>query len=137
LKTAKSLQGKEKKIRVVFLPDLKEKEDIYDWIKTHGNTKKQFSEIIANTPAWDGKPFSYKNEGDEEHEYTETEKEKDDVNFRFYSDIKKTPVNWLMKDFIPLSMITLMVGEAGEGKSFLTTWIASMVSTEGNTFRNN
>jgi hypothetical protein len=38
--------------------------------------------------------------------------------------------------FYPLSMITLMVGEAGEGKSFLTTWIASMVSTEGNKFRN-
>jgi RecA-family ATPase len=53
-----------------------------------------------------------------------------------YEQIEARPVEWLLKDFIPLSMLTLIVGGAGEGKSFLTTRLASMVSNEGNIFRN-
>jgi hypothetical protein len=45
------------------------------------------------------------------------------------ADVEPRPVSWLWPGRIPLGRITLLVGRPGEGKSFLTTDIASRVTT--------
>lgn len=48
---------------------------------------------------------------------------------RCLADIEPREVQWLWPDRVPLGRITLLVGRPGEGKSFLTTDMASRVST--------
>ena len=45
------------------------------------------------------------------------------------ADVEAKPVAWLWDGRVPLGRITLLVGYPGEGKSFLTTDMASRVST--------
>jgi hypothetical protein len=45
------------------------------------------------------------------------------------ADVEPRPVSWLWPGRIPLGRITLLVGRPGEGKSFLTTDVASRVTT--------
>jgi hypothetical protein len=139
LKTAQSLQGKATNIRVVFLPDLNEKEDIYDWIKK-GNTKKQFSDIVAKTPTWNGKPFAYKNEIDTEDtnkpdESKPTPKLGNRIEYRKFSEIPQEKAEYLLQDIIPLSTVTVFVGDAGDGKSYFSTWLSASVTRPDSFFR--
>lgn len=48
---------------------------------------------------------------------------------RCMADVQPTPVSWLWRGRIPLGRITLLVGRPGEGKSFLTTDMASRITT--------
>ncbi|MDR2754866.1 MAG: AAA family ATPase, partial [Planctomycetaceae bacterium] len=138
LKTAQSLQGKAVSVRVLFLPNLNEKEDIYDWIKK-GNTKKQFSDLVANTPIWDGKSFAYKNELDSENtnepDKSVTPKLGNQIEYRKFSDIPQEKVEYLLQDIIPLSTVTVFVGDAGDGKSYFSTWLSASVTKPGCFFR--
>ncbi|MGL4594463.1 MAG: AAA family ATPase [Thermoguttaceae bacterium] len=45
------------------------------------------------------------------------------------SQIEKKPINWLLKDMIALGSITVFVGRPGVGKSFLTCFLASQVTS--------
>ena len=45
------------------------------------------------------------------------------------ADVEPRPVAWLWRGRVPLGRITLLVGRPGEGKSFLTTDMASRIST--------
>jgi hypothetical protein len=45
------------------------------------------------------------------------------------ADVEPRNISWLWRDRIPLGRITLLVGRPGEGKSFLTTDMASRIST--------
>jgi 5S rRNA maturation endonuclease (ribonuclease M5)/archaellum biogenesis ATPase FlaH len=126
LKTAQSLQDKAKNIRVVFLPDLEEKGDIVDWAKK-GGTKKQFLDIVSKTTAWDGKPFAF---GEPEQP-----KLGDQIEYRYFSEIPHENVEYLLQDIIPLSTVTVFVGDAGDGKSYFSTWLAASVTKSGCYFR--
>jgi hypothetical protein len=135
LKTAKSLQGKATNIRIVFLPNLEEKEDVHDWVKK-GGTKKQFFDIVANTPTWDGNPFAYKKENAE----TETETEnmlpekKLGVIEESYEDVKVEQIDWLLSGIIPLSMVSCLVGDPENGKSTIYQWLAAKITSQEATY---
>ena len=45
--------------------------------------------------------------------------------------VKIEPVDWLIKNWLPMSMITLLAGQAGTGKTQLTISIASVLSNGG------
>ncbi|MGD1041492.1 MAG: AAA family ATPase [Sedimentisphaerales bacterium] len=47
------------------------------------------------------------------------------------ADVKPLPIDWLWFNRIPLGMLTLILGDPGLGKSFLTLYMASRVSTGG------
>ena len=47
------------------------------------------------------------------------------------SDVKALPIEWFWFNRIPLGMLTLLLGDAGLGKSFLTLYMASKISTGG------
>jgi hypothetical protein len=46
-----------------------------------------------------------------------------------FASIKSKPIEWLWPGFIPLGKITLLVGNPGLGKSFVTTDLAARLST--------
>jgi len=48
--------------------------------------------------------------------------------FRIFDTIEGQSINWLWKGRIPLGMITLLCGDPGVGKSYLTTWLAAKLS---------
>jgi len=70
LDVATSLWGRNQ-VKVVFLPDLAEKEDISDWIE-RGGTIGELTRIVENTPDWDGSPFAYSNGNTAEEPTTNT-----------------------------------------------------------------
>jgi len=45
-----------------------------------------------------------------------------------FSDVSPEPVEWLMKDRIPMGMVTVFLGDPGEGKTLATIAIASKIS---------
>ena len=47
---------------------------------------------------------------------------------RTFSDCAPEPVRWLMKDKVPLGMLTVFIGNPGEGKTFLAIELASRLS---------
>ena len=47
------------------------------------------------------------------------------------ADVEPLQINWLWLNRIPLGMFTLILGDPGLGKSFLTLYMASKVSTGG------
>lgn len=49
---AKNLKGIAESVKIVELPDLKEKQDVTDWLQA-GGTKEKLLEIIEQTPEWE------------------------------------------------------------------------------------
>jgi len=47
------------------------------------------------------------------------------------ADVEPLPINWFWYNRIPLGMLTLVLGDPGLGKSFLTLYMAAKVSTGG------
>jgi len=104
------------KVRIVQLPGLPKGGDIHDWLEAHDATEpdslRAAIESLANTtPLVNaseiiGGPV-----------------------LQCLADVEPVAVRWLWPDRIPLGRITLLVGRPGEGKSFLTTYMGSRVST--------
>ncbi len=55
-KIIKAIQGKVKSIKVIELPGLAVKGDIVDWIKTPGNDKARFFELVEQAKEWKPEP---------------------------------------------------------------------------------
>lgn len=49
---ANDLHAKVKKLKIVELPGLNEKEDIIDWAKLPGNNKEKLLELVKDAPIW-------------------------------------------------------------------------------------
>jgi archaellum biogenesis ATPase FlaH len=50
---------------------------------------------------------------------------------KMLADVEPLPIDWLWFNRIPLGMLTLILGDPGLGKSFLTLFMAAKVSTGG------
>jgi hypothetical protein len=96
------LKGIAASVRIVRLPDLPPKGDVYDWLEA-GGTREH---LEAMTPA--PKP-----------------------RFKYASDVKPEPVNWLWKNRIARGMGTLVVGDPGLGKGATLTKVAAAVTRGG------
>ncbi len=46
-----------------------------------------------------------------------------------FDKVTPTEIDWLWPNHIPLGMLTLIAGDPGVGKSFLTLYMASIVSS--------
>jgi putative DNA primase/helicase len=104
------------RVKIVQLPGLPAKGDIYDWLEEHDasepNSLRAAIESLVNAaPIMDaseviGGPI-----------------------LQCLADIEPAAVKWLWPGRVPLGRITLLVGRPGEGKSFLTTYMAARVSS--------
>jgi RecA-family ATPase len=103
-------------VKVVELPGLPPKGDIYDWLEA-----RDASEPIALRAAVEALVVAASN--------VDAGQALSGPILQCLADVKPTPVRWLWPGRIPQGRITLVVGRPGEGKSFLTTYMAGRVST--------
>ncbi len=133
LRVADQLYGSGCEIKVVFLSGLKHKGDVADWVLAHepGPVVPELTRIVEETPRWNGERFSFNGE-----EESESSAEPNDsvpeqrigpvlVSF---DEIEETEVSWLLQDVFPMGMVSVLAGKPGQGKSFLTCWLSSVVS---------
>ena len=114
------------RVKVVELPNLPPKGDLYDWLTSCPVEQLQerrtlLQKLAHSADAW-RLPVR------EEKTPTACVAAHAPVLQCFF-DVVPTSVRWLWPGRIPLGRITLLVGRPGEGKSFLTTDLAARVST--------
>lgn len=103
-------------VKIVDLPELPEKGDIYDWLESHDAIEPDALRGIVECLADDAVPLDH------------SEIVGGPV-LTCLADVEPTAIKWLWPGRVPLGRITLLVGRPGEGKSFLTTYMAARVST--------
>jgi hypothetical protein len=115
----KSLTNKDK-VKVVELPGLKDKDDIHDWLN-EGGTKDTLLELVKNAPSsheiislWDNSQGS--------------------PNFKpviCLGDVQSQEITYLWEPYIPMKKLTIVEGDPGIGKSWLTLELSAQVSIGG------
>jgi hypothetical protein len=107
-------------VRIVTLPGLPNKGDVYDFIasgRAAGKTDPEIRQAIEQLAA------------------KTTEPKKSLVSgpiLTCMADVEPRDVQWLWKGRIPLGRLTLLVGVPGKGKSFVSMDLAARVSTGRN-----
>lgn len=96
-------------VKIVKLPGLKEKGDISDWVigKEKEEAKQELFKLFKNTPVW---------------------KPKSDTGLIRVSDVKPEEVHFLWYPYIPIGKVTLIDGDPGVGKSYLTQAIGTAIT---------
>ena len=126
------LFGVVKSIRVVQLPGLEEREDVYDWIHKYGRSKEELIEL-----AKDAKKIMDLEDSVEVHlESTDSAPSQDDhalapkrYRLEAWDSIKDEPVEWLIDGVLPRRSFAALFGAPGSYKSFVALDIAEAVAT--------
>lgn len=104
---AASLYGIARSVKVLELPGLPEKGDIIDWFNA-GGTFEQLEQLADNCPEY--KPSD------------------NGVKLRCMADINAEAMSWLWPPYIPKGKVTLMEGDPGIGKSWVSLAIATAIT---------
>jgi hypothetical protein len=104
------------KIKFVDLPELLPKGDIHDWLEKHDAIEPDTLRVIVDGLADAAPPV-------------DRGAVVDGPILTCLADVEPTEIKWLWPLRVPLGRITLLVGMPGEGKSFLTVYMAARVST--------
>lgn len=106
-KVASSLYGKVKSLKVLELPDRDSHQvkDASDWLGTNG-TLSELEKLVSEAKAY-------------------SEKDNGLVDM---STVEVETVNWLWWPYIPLGKLTLLEGDPGVGKSWVSLAIATAIS---------
>ena len=120
---ANSLHGKAATVRVLQLPDLPEKGDVSDWLDAGGDPE-DLVRLAEATSLWTPSPV----EADRGiHDMSKSKTGRPIL--LLMAEVKSQPVRWLWLQRIALGKLTLIAGDPGLGKSFVTLDIAARVST--------
>ena len=112
---ARELHGTAKRIRIVQLTDVKSLQnsigkdgvDIINWLDA-GHTKEELQSLIDNAPDW--KP------------------QNESSSLVCMANVQPETVSWLWYPYIPMGKLTLLEGDPGIGKSWVTLAITTAVS---------
>lgn len=111
---AQALVGTAASVRVISaLPGVDSGGDLSDWLDA-GGTADELRELIVSTPGY--KPES---EGLPSHPR---------VTLIRLADVQPEPVGWLWTPYIPRRKLTLLEGDPGVGKSWITAAVATGVT---------
>ncbi len=102
-------------VRVVDLPGLPDKGDVFDWIEVLGFTADDLREVIADTPAWAPEPRSYDSteySQDSGHPLSPTMITAADLMAKTFPDPR-----WAVEGFVPEGL-TIYAGPPKIGKSW-------------------
>jgi putative DNA primase/helicase len=102
---AESLRDTARTVKVIRLPGLDDKGDVSDWLNAGGSIEK-LQEIVAGTPAVFGRTPSVLR----------------------LADVEREETVWLWHERIPLGKLTLVEGDPGLGKSWLTLVLAANIT---------
>jgi hypothetical protein len=114
---AKRLSGIAAEVRIVKLPGLAKKGDVYDWLKA-GGTIEELMKLVEAAAPWTGEPAA----DDEE------EPKGPALVLLRGTDLKALSVEWLWGSRIPRGAVTLIDGDPGLGKSTITLDLAARVT---------
>lgn len=111
VRVAESLRQVAESIRVVELPDLPAKGDVSDWLR-QGGTVEALNTLIDQTPDWRDRPPPMPD------------------GFLAFADIGlASSTEWMVRNLVPASGMSVMFGEPGCGKSFLALDLSLHVAT--------
>jgi len=102
-------------VKVVELPGLPDKGDVSDWLAS-GNTKDDFFKLVKAAAVW--KPKG-----------KEPDKPKKSLRVVCMADVEPEEISWLWEPYIPKGKLTLLIGDPGAGKTFLSLALAAAIST--------
>jgi putative DNA primase/helicase len=112
MQVAGSLRGIAASIKIIGLPDLPAKGDVSDWLAA-GGTAKQLQDLVEKTSPWIG-----------------SESKSDEAPLRIVrmADVEAEEVRWLWHPYIAYGKLTILEGDPGLGKSWLTCALAAGIS---------
>lgn len=126
LKVAHSLYQVGCDIKLLILPGLPEKGDVSDWLNA-GHTKAELIELAKTCPKWKPKPIAEKIIEASPPTSKATEKATCPTVICL-ADVEAEEVEWLWYPYIPKRKITLLTGQEGIGKSWLTCAIVAAIT---------
>ena len=135
-KVAKALQGIARSVTMVELPGLPEKGDLSDWVAAGGDLEqlvrlvaaaqhRQDNDARSDHSSWTAPRTSCEDHGQRQNAHG---KRISPVLVRA-SEIEPTEVGWLWPGRVPAGKLTVLAGDPGLAKSFITTDMAARVST--------
>ena len=136
------LFGVVKSIRVVQLPGLQEREDVYDWILKYGHSKEELIELAKDakkiTDLSEYLGSSAENSLNVDDLGLDSSVKTDESNstlapkrykLEAWDEIKDEPVEWLIDGVLPRRSFAALFGAPGSYKSFVALDIAEAVAT--------
>jgi len=136
------LFGVVKSIRVVQLPGLEEREDVYDWILKYGHSKEELIELAKDakkiTDLGEYLGSSAENSLNVDDLGLDSSVKTDESNstlapkrykLESWDEIKDEPVEWLIDGVLPRRSFAALFGAPGSYKSFVALDIAEAVAT--------
>jgi hypothetical protein len=130
-------------VRIVSLPELEPKGDLYDWLEHHDaveskDLRTRLEHLVEAQPVR-SVPVRASLDSQEEKTTpdgvtTNQKRTPDGVTTNVVpvvtcmADVEETQIRWLWPERMSLGRITMLVGRPGEGKSFLTTDMAARVT---------
>ena len=113
-RVAESIYGIAASVKIIELPGPSQRGyDVSDWLDS-GHKFGELSILVDDTP-----------------EYVKEEPWTKKAEIVSLDKIQPLDIEWLWPDRLPQGMMSLLVGDPGVGKSFLTLYMAMMVSTGG------
>jgi hypothetical protein len=129
---ARSLSGEAAEVKVLELPGLPEKGDVSDWLD-RGGTCEELGRLIYQAPLWtppqdpvvggNGRDGGNHATANGTPDWTD-----DELGLIRLASVEIVPLEWLWPNRVPLGKITVVAGDGGVGKSFMTLAWAAVVS---------
>lgn len=127
-KIAAYLTGTARLVKVVTLPGLPEKGDVSDWLDL-GHTVDELGKLAHETKVWE--PADDGLVAMEEAKSTEAATTETEAVTVCMADVVAKPVEWLIPGKVPVGKITLIAGQPGVGKSYLTMDLIARITVGG------
>jgi len=108
---AESICDVAKRVKIINLAGLPDKGDVSDFLDA-GHTMGQINLLVDDTP-----------------EYIKNKSWTSRADVVSLDFVQPQEIDWLWQERIPLGMLTIIAGDPGVGKSFLSLYIASLVTT--------
>jgi hypothetical protein len=127
---ASSLVGTAAMIKIVNLPDIREKGDVYDWIAA-GGTKNQLTDLANAAPFYSGQQLTQPSIASSPETRTANR-----INLVHWSELPDVETQWLVINLIPAGGLAALYGKPGTFKSFVALYVAAMVGSGKSVFGN-
>lgn len=127
---ASSLVGTAAMIKIVNLPNIREKGDVYDWIAA-GGTKNQLTDLANAAPFYSGQQLTQPSVAS----LPET-RNANRINLVHWSELPDVETQWLITNLIPAGGLAALYGKPGTFKSFVALYVAAMVGSGKSVFGN-
>jgi putative DNA primase/helicase len=114
VKVANSLLSHAHEVRLLLpLPEVPQKGDLTDWVEAGGTCDQLLALVEEAQP-----------------HVASQEENSSPLNSVRVADVATEEVEWLWRPYIPSGRVTILEGDPGTGKSFLTTAITASITTE-------